>query len=288
METKKHTYNFIDLTGKRFGRWVVLKFIGKNKYKNAGWLCRCECGTEKVVDGYSLRCGDSKSCGCLRSESKVKIDMVGERYGKLVVEKFMYFKNHNSIWLCACDCGRKSLVPRGRLIDGSTRSCGCSKGEFVSTSKTRHGMAGGVNNKRHPVYRLWSGMRERCNNEKNPAYKNYGGRGISVCQEWGEFESFMSFCLANGWEHGLQIDRRDNNGNYCPENCRFVTRSVNSINTRKSKFWVIDGVKYESISVAAKKFSVTTGTIRNWCGLGNSGCREGCYAFLKYGESWST
>ena len=68
METKKHTYNFIDLTGKRFGRWLVLKFVGKNKYKNAVWLCRCDCGTEREVTGISLRAGQSKSCGCYLKE----------------------------------------------------------------------------------------------------------------------------------------------------------------------------------------------------------------------------
>ena len=82
----------------------------------------------------------------------------------------------------------------------------------------------------HPLYWIWADMKYRCCNENHHAYKNYGGREITVCDEWMNPKSFIDWCLENGWKKGLEIDRRDNDGNYCPENCRFITHKENSDN----------------------------------------------------------
>lgn len=87
--------------------------------------------------------------------------------------------------------------------------------------------------KNHSLYSVWRNMKQRCNNKNNPEYKNYGGRGITICDEWlNDFKVFYDFCMANGWKDGLQIDRTNNDGNYEPKNVGFVTSSVNNLNKR--------------------------------------------------------
>lgn len=93
----------------------------------------------------------------------------------------------------------------------------------------RHGLCD------HPLHVTWNNMRMRCMNSRDRRYRNYGARGISVCPEWDSFEAFFSWATRSGWERGLQIDRIDVNGNYCPENCRFVNNQENAQNTRRNK-----------------------------------------------------
>lgn len=85
---------------------------------------------------------------------------------------------------------------------------------------------------KHPLYRVWCGMITRCGNPNAHKFKTYGGRGISVCDEWRASRAFVAWALVNGWEPGLQLDRRDNDKGYSPDNCRFVTPSVNGLNRR--------------------------------------------------------
>ncbi len=94
----------------------------------------------------------------------------------------------------------------------------------------RHGL------RKHPLYNVWDGMKRRCHNSDNPHYKNYGGRGITIFAGWiNNFRAFYNWAIANGWKKGLWIDRINNDGNYRPENCRFVTSAVNNQNRRSTK-----------------------------------------------------
>jgi hypothetical protein len=91
--------------------------------------------------------------------------------------------------------------------------------------------------RRHPIFTLWANIKSRCKNQNHPKYKDYGGRGISICNEWNDdFKTFYDWCITNGWQQGLEIDRVNNNGNYEPSNCRFVTRTQNMRNTRTTVY----------------------------------------------------
>jgi len=118
---------------------------------------------------------------------------------------------------CICDCGTKTISPIASLFTGSKKSCGCFG---------KHGLY------KHPLNHIWVNIRNRCKNKNQQSYKDYGGRGIYVCKEWDDFKSFYQWAILNGWQKGLQIDRKNNDGPYSPDNCRVVTAKVNSNNRR--------------------------------------------------------
>jgi len=163
---------------------------------------------------------------------KVKKSLDGMRFGRLKVIKqckdYVTPKGrHSSKYLCKCDCGNETEVMANSLKMGLSKSCSCLQKEKAK-QQTKHGL---VN---HPLYVKWHNMIQRCENTKDVAYKNYGGRDIKVCKDWHDARIFLKWALPK-YKKGLQIDRIDNNGNYEPSNCRFVTSSENIINQRKRK-----------------------------------------------------
>ena len=126
-------------------------------------------------------------------------------------------------WVCLCNCGRRVIVRQDKLISGHTKSCGCLSRERVST----HG--GSSTN----LYTRWRGMKSRCLNPNHKHYKDYGGRGISICNEWkNDFAAFEKWALANGYRKDLSIDRIDNDKGYSPDNCRWATWHEQRTNQR--------------------------------------------------------
>jgi hypothetical protein len=282
----KHAPNFVDITGQRFGRLVVVKWNGRDKHRGLTWLCRCVCGNEAVVAGRSLRSGSTKSCGCLNKEKRDElhknnlIDLTGKRFGRLVVIKRSESKKKKTYWECKCDCGKITVTRADGLVGGTTRSCGCLSIEILKGFAVKHGFSN------HPVYTLFENMKKRCYRKSCREYKNYGGRGIAICDEWLEDRTvFFSWAFANGWELGLDIDRKDNDSGYSPENCTFTTRAINSAHRRNTRHYILYGKYFASIAAAAKEFNVSQPTIDYWCGLQNKKypAREGCFSFQPYG-----
>ena len=222
----------IDMVGKRFGRLIVLERAG-NVGPCAAWRCRCDCGNEIVTNGSCLRRGQTRSCGCLLEERV--IDLTGQRFGMLTVLERAGRKRNRVAWRCRCDCGKESIVCALDLRSGDVKSCGCMKGSWIAESKLKHGMSGSR------LYRVWAGMKDRCLNRNEKEYPNYGERGISVCNEWMEFEPFQKWALANGYSDKLTIDRIDVNGDYCPENCRWATWKEQANNKRNNRFLEFNG-----------------------------------------------
>jgi len=156
----------------------------------------------------------------------------GQRFGRLVVIKeadgIYWGKYKHRQFLCQCDCGNKTIVRLEYLRNGHTQSCGCNRLIISSKSRLTHG---GTKSR---LYRIWTGMLRRCRNSHSKDYGNYGGRGIVVCDEWFNFEPFRDWALANGYADSLTIDRKDVNGNYEPNNCKWSTMLEQRHNRRDS------------------------------------------------------
>lgn len=156
-------------------------------------------------------------------------------YGRLIilreVDPIQYKSgNLSRRFLCKCDCGNEKIVQMSSLRNGMTKSCGCYNTELTILKNTSHNLS------KHPLYLVWKSMKRRCSSPKAEFYARYGGRGISVCEQWiNSFQAFYDWCLTNGYEKGLQIDRINNDGNYEPDNCRFVTRTENIRNCSQTK-----------------------------------------------------
>jgi hypothetical protein len=165
-----------------------------------------------------------------------RIDLTGKRFGKLTVVSFAYMRGTRSYWNCICDCGNEKIAGIDHLKNGDIVSCGCVQKSTLPPSHKKHGMS----NTR--LYTIWALMKYRCYNPSRREYHNYGGRGIKVCDEWMEFDSFMRWAFNNGYSENLTLDRIDNDGNYCPENCRWVDRKAQQNNRRSNRLITFKGI----------------------------------------------
>jgi hypothetical protein len=156
------------------------------------------------------------------------IDLTGKKFSRLTVIKRYYSETSKKVkWECICDCGNKVVVDGNHLRDGGTQSCGCLQSERRMESHTTHGLTG------NRIYSIHCNMKKRCYNENSINYERYGARGITICNEWHDVNNFVEWAENNGYKDGLQIDRIDGNGNYEPNNCRWVTPQENNAVGRK-------------------------------------------------------
>lgn len=193
-------------------------------------------------------------------------DLTGKKFGRLNVlcraQNHVYPSGRHDVqYQCQCDCGNTVTVLGIHLRSGHTTSCGCYSSKTAKESMTIHGMSG------TRLHNIWKNMISRCTNLKHPNYPLYGGRGISVCDEWRtSFDAFCSWSVNNGYADNLSLDRIDVNQGYRPENCRWITQKGQCNNTRRNinvelngethtlKQWTeILGLKYGTIASRVKR-----------------------------------
>ena len=164
--------------------------------------------------------------------------LIGQRFGRLVViaEDPIRGASRSMKWICRCDCGTVKSIGAQALRNGATVSCGCYNRE-INSNRVIHGHE--KNGRKSPTYTSWEKMLSRCYREKDPGYSNYGGRGISVCEEWHTFANFLKDMGER--PKGTSIDRINPDGNYEPGNCRWITQKEQTNNTRRNVYFIYDG-----------------------------------------------
>lgn len=211
--------------GDRFTCWTALEDYASDKPRI---LCRCDCGTERRVHGYTLTAGTSQSCGCrLGRKARGRLSdepyiRAGEAFARLtVLEDGTYATDQVR---CRCECGTETSVTAVAVKLGYTRSCGCLRRESWQT----HGLSA------HPLYKIWAGIIRRTTNPDDVNYPNYGGRGITVCERWvGAPEGLLNFIADVGERPpGSSLDRVNNELGYSPGNVQWATPKEQADNRR--------------------------------------------------------
>lgn len=163
-----------------------------------------------------------------------KIDITGERYGRLVAIKCIGARNGSTIWLFKCDCGNEKEARLHDVRSSKTRSCGCLSSEKTTHMKTKHGFACTGNKGR--LYNIWHNMLQRC----KAIYGCYGN--VKVCDEWKDYTVFHNWAMSNGYSDAFTIDRINNDGNYEPGNCRWTTVREQNRNKHNNIHLEYDGI----------------------------------------------
>jgi len=226
-----------NLTGQKFNKLTVIGFSHKDRH-GSYYLCLCDCGNRKIVGLHNLKAG-TKSCGCLRRDF---MDITGRQFGKLTAIKRIPASNGKGYqWLCKCECGKNVVANTGVLTTGKQKSCGCIGREVSRARLKKHGMA------RTRIYKIWRSMKVRTDIKMAHKYKDYSGRGITIANEWLDFEVFYKWAIKAGYKDNLTIDRIDVNGNYEPSNCRWATMIEQGRNKRNNHRIIVNG---ESLTVS--------------------------------------
>lgn len=193
------------------------------------------------------------------------MNLTGQRFGRwLVIElaepKFNKRGGVEQRWRCRCDCGTERIVLRASLRSGKSKSCGCLNEEIVGNLHRTHGLS----SKGRGLYSIWNEMKRRCYCKTSPDYSDYGGRGITVCAEWLDFEIFYKWSMKAWYVKGLSIERKDVNGDYCPENCCWIPLKDQAKNKRNT---MTNEERYKICPICGKQFELKTRNAKRTCSI---------------------
>lgn len=253
------------MLNKRFGKLTILKYFGKSERGDNLWQCRCDCGDTVIGRAASVD-KDTSACSKCKRQSGERVNtlhtrLLGQTFGRLTVLAFDGVNEYKAgMWKCECACGKKVSVKTHSLVSGVSRSCGCLARERASTRNKTHGYS------KHPLYAVYWAMKERCYNPKCKDYQNYGARGIGICKDWlDDFMIFFKWSMDNWYRRGLTIERKDNNGNYEPNNCRWTTSHEQAQNTRRTRLSTeqVDAIRqdHRPNHIVAHEYGVDASTI---------------------------
>lgn len=194
-----------------------------------------------------------------------KINLKDKTFGRLTVleETTRRDKCGSIYWKCQCSCVAKTIVyvVGSQLQNKRIQGCGCIGVEARAKANTKHGHL--RNNNRPKLYSIWVSMRQRCLNPNCVAYKNYGGRGIKICNEWAVYEEFEKWSVNNGYKKGLQLDRYPNNdGDYMPDNCRWVSHKLNQRNKRGNRLLTYNNETH-CVAYWCEEYGITRAVLLN-------------------------
>lgn len=248
-------------------KWLdaELEFIRENyKHMSCGEMAECLGRSERSVEHVSARL------------HLIREPQVGDVFHRLTIKsKRLDEKTRKTLAVCECECGIIKEIRLTSIVQGHIVSCGCWKEEKASERMTSYNFKHGASDTL--LYGVWASMKDRCNNTNNRFYERYGGRGIKVCQEWtDDFLSFLEWSANNGYRAGLTIDRINNDGNYEPENCRWVTRGENARNRGNNR---LDNVL---ITAFGEKH-----TLSQWLADARCKAKSGATICYRIGAGWT-
>jgi len=210
--------------GKKFGDWKILNEVYDER-PGKYYECICKCGKIQNVHFVSMKLGRSKRCwDCGRRKTSTSDEMIGKKFGDWIVLNVAGTKFKSYTYNCQCKCGKIQEVFGPHLTRKkytSTKCRTCSNRE-----KAYNNIVHGKSNTN--TYKIWSAMHHRCKNKNNEAYHRYGGRGISVCERWNDFRNFLKDMGERPLK--MDLDRINNDGNYEPSNCRWISHKENCLN----------------------------------------------------------
>ena len=185
-------------------------------------------------------------------------DLTGMKFGKLTVVSREKNVKRCVMWKCLCECGNVVTVRADSLSGGNTKSCGCLKSKVYKATDHSHFKHKGTGTR---LYRIWRSMKCRCYLPSHKYYDIYGGRGITICEEWkNDYATFRNWAEKNGYAEDMSIDRIDNDKGYCPENCRFIYYKDQPKNRRTNHIIEVNGEKM-TIAECSRKYGVPESTI---------------------------